>query len=331
MTLQLLRSRALMLLAMWMSALPLLPASGLAMAQDARPWLLSGATTASFGGSATPGGVAVVRIDVGELGQPVARFGNRELLVVYRQGRWYALVGLSSTILPGNYVVNTFSDKGDTDSEEFAILARAPNLPSGQRRQPRAAKGTPAAADKAPGPWQIPGTRHVEAGESIRVNGSIRPLDTANLTTYSTATPNLDLSPVTESLALIPYGALLDASSMRRHDYISYQTRAGAQVYAPAAGKVRAVIDDSRGTKTLYLDHGKGLISIIGNLQEALVVADQIVQRGEQLATTGAGSVPDTGTVDWGLQMNGWLVDPAVVSRIGLALRAEEVAAPVPD
>ena len=306
--------------------LTLMVGSGTVLAQN--PGLDLSGRASTLAGSPTPGGVAVVEIDVGELGQPVARFGNRDLLVIYRKGGWYALVGLPSSIIPGNYVVNTYSDRGDTGSKEFAILARAPQLPALQGRQFNGSKQTSQPNDTTPVRWQIPGTRHIDSGELIRINKAIRPLDTSNLTTYSTAAPNLDLSPVTESLGHIPYGALVDNSSLRRHDYISYQTRPGAQVYAPADGKVRAIISDSEGLKILYLDHGKGLISVIGNLLEPLVVVDQLIQRGEQLATAGAGLIENSGSVDWGLQMNGWLVDPSVVARLGLSLRADEIAAP---
>lgn len=271
-------------------------------------------------GESVPGGVAVIAIEVPEDGRPEARFGNRPLLTVFHLGQWWALVGLASSVLPGNYVVNTDTDKGETGSAEFAVLAQAPRRPQGQKRT--ASGITP---DREAGADSQPLVALLDASE-VDINPSIRPLDTRKFTTFSTAPPDLDLSSVTESVGLTAYGAVLDGAAIRRHDYISYQTRSGAQVYAPATGIVRAMTADGRSKKTLYLDHGQGLITILGNVRQPLVALDQVVQRGEQLATAGSGRDTNFGRVDWALQMNGWLVDPAAVTELGLILQSAGTA-----
>ena len=98
-----------------------------------------------------------------------------------------------------------------------------------------------------------------------------------------------------------------------RHAGLDFASPAGAAIRAPAAGRV-VLVDDLYFTgKTVVLDHGRGLYSVLAHMTRASVKPDQIVARGAPLGTVGATGRATAPHLHWSVRLGGARVDPAAL------------------
>jgi len=90
-------------------------------------------------------------------------------------------------------------------------------------------------------------------------------------------------------------------------------------ILAPQNAIVSKVVTSKTGTSTVYLDHGRGLYSIISGIKEITVSAGNGVVAGAVLGNT----TPPTSTlkkssnyITWLSMMNGAYINPAVLTTL---------------
>jgi murein DD-endopeptidase MepM/ murein hydrolase activator NlpD len=108
----------------------------------------------------------------------------------------------------------------------------------------------------------------------------------------------------------------------RPHAGADYRAPEGAPVRAPAAGSVILAGDHFFAGKSVYIDHGQGLISMYFHLSEILVEEGQEIRKGD----SPIGKVGKTGRVTgahlhYGVYLNGARIDPSVFRKLTSTLR----------
>lgn len=237
-----------------------------------------------------PGGVAVV--DLGDAAQrPAARYRDRPVLVLREDGRrWIAVVGLPLTVKAGREQLQL--DDGSTRS--FAVAARH------YREQRITLKNqqqvTPNAANLA----------RIERELAVQ-NDAYRQ--------FSARQPSNLLfdRPVNGPLSS-PFGLrrFFNGEERNPHSGLDFAVPAGTPVKAPAAGRVILVGDYFFNGKTVFVDHGQGLISMFCHLSKVDVQLGQELPRGGVVGRVGATGRATGPHMHWNVSLNDARVDPAI-------------------
>ena len=250
-----------------------------------------------------PGGVALVELTTRGETRPEVRFGKRKVLVVREQGRWVAVVGIPLTTEPGE---QTITEKGPIDiqhtfqvgDKEFAAqhltVKRKYVAPSKQQlaRYERDRKSI----GKAKRSW----------------------LDAERIETDF----DLPVSGVRSS----PFGLKRFFNKQPRspHKGLDIAAAKGTPVKAPAAGTVVETGDYFFNGNTVFIDHGRGLITMYCHLNTIDVAPGTRIERGEILGKVGKTGRVTGPHLHWSVLLNRTMVDP------GLFLSEESLATLVP-
>lgn len=97
------------------------------------------------------------------------------------------------------------------------------------------------------------------------------------------------------------------------HSGIDYSAGVGTPVLAVAGGTVALAEDHFFGGKTVFIDHGGGLISMSMHLSEMSVQTGQTVSRGQVIGKVGATGRVSGPHLHFGFRWHGSRIDPRVL------------------
>ncbi len=246
-------------------------------------------------GSSVPGGVALVKL--GTVSDwpdaPLARLDEQAVWVTRDSGYWIAVIGLSLdqparmqelVVRSGDEQKVVRFDVGPKHYREQRITLRNAGQvalsPSDERRalaeiaQIQSIKRYWRTSDATDGNFVLPAQGRLSSGFGMRrfFNGEAR-------------------SP---------------------HNGLDLAVPRGTPVTADAAGEVLAVGDYFFNGKTLFLDHGNGLISMFCHLDRIEVRAGDVVAQGKRIGLSGMTGRASGPHLHWSVILNGTMVDPAL-------------------
>ncbi|MCY1358734.1 Peptidase family M23 [compost metagenome] len=96
------------------------------------------------------------------------------------------------------------------------------------------------------------------------------------------------------------------------HAGLDFAVPAGTPVKAPAAGKVVLTGDYFFNGRTVFVDHGQGLISMFCHLSKIDVQPGQALPRGAVVGRVGATGRATGPHMHWNVSLNDARVDPAI-------------------
>jgi murein DD-endopeptidase MepM/ murein hydrolase activator NlpD len=96
----------------------------------------------------------------------------------------------------------------------------------------------------------------------------------------------------------------------RPHTGIDYAGSIGTKIKAAATGKVILVGNFFFNGNTVFLDHGKGLISVYIHMDKILVKQGQSVKQGDFIGTIGSTGRSTGPHLHWGIYLNQTAVNP---------------------
>lgn len=96
------------------------------------------------------------------------------------------------------------------------------------------------------------------------------------------------------------------------HSGLDFAVPTGTPVQAPAAGRVILVGDYFFNGKTVFVDHGQGMISMFCHLSAIDVNPGQQLARGQVLGRVGATGRVTGAHLHWNVSLNDARVDPAI-------------------
>lgn len=259
---------------------------------------VAGPSQAAPRAAPVPGGIAIVRLAPAGDAPPQAFYDGHPLLVERRNGSWQALVGLPLTAQAGEHSIKVVSVGAGGVQEGTAAFQVAPHSYPTQRLTIKdASKVTP--------PPEALARIEQEARKMADLRSRFR-----------------DLSDVDSDFALPAKGRLSSRFGLRRvlngqprnpHAGLDLAIPAGTPVGAPAAGVVLDASDYYYCGQAVFVDHGKGLISLYCHLQQIDVSAGQALRRGERIGLSGASGRATGPHLHWSVYLNGNPVNPELM------------------
>ncbi len=236
-----------------------------------------------------PGGVAVVDLGNGSIA-PQVRYQGKPALVIHEDGqRWIAILGLPLTAKPGVQQVEV-----DGRQRSFQVESReyrAQHITLKNKRQVN------------PNPDDLKRIER-ELAEQTEAYRRFSPNQPSNL---------LFDKPVDGPLSS-PFGLrrFFNGEERNPHSGLDFAAKAGTPIKAPAAGQVILTGDYFFNGKTVFIDHGQGLISMFCHLSQIDVKVGGQLGRGETLGKVGATGRATGPHLHWNVSLNDARVDPAI-------------------
>ncbi len=237
-----------------------------------------------------PGGVAVV--DLGQASQaPQVSFnGHRVLVIRDADQRWKAIVGIDLKTPSGRHslhvqgaAVTAFSVGSKRYREQRITLKNKSHVNPDPQQQARFER---------------------ELKEQMDAYASFRPEGPSNVV-FDKPVPGRLTS---------PFGLrrFFNGEERNPHSGLDFAAATGTQVKVPADGVVTIVGDYFFNGKTVFVDHGQGLITMYCHLSAFDVRKGDTVRKGDVVGRSGATGRATGPHLHWNVSLNNARVDPAI-------------------
>lgn len=244
--------------------------------------------------SVVPGGVA--RINLGPATtRPTAHLDEVPLLVVGDAAGWTALVGIALSTTPGPARIAVQGDSGGPRTVDFTV---APKLYPTQKLT------------------VAPGKVDLSSDDEARYERERAHMANV-LATFTEPLPH----PAMLRMAAPVAGRRSSSFGLRRvfngqarspHSGMDIAAASGTPVLAPLPGRVIDTGDYFFGGNTVWLDHGGGLLTMVGHLSAIHVQVGDTLKTGDRIASVGATGRVTGPHLHWGVVLNRKMVDPAL-------------------
>ncbi|MCJ0974092.1 peptidoglycan DD-metalloendopeptidase family protein [Pseudomonas sp. PS1] len=236
-----------------------------------------------------PGGVAV--IDLGSAASaPSVRYEGKPVLVLREDGkRWIAVVGIPLSVKPGEQTLDVGGQ-----ATVFRVSPRT-------YREQRITLKNQRQVD--PNPEDLKRIER-ELAEQNQAYRQFSPRQPSNL---------LFDKPVEGPLSS-PFGLrrFFNGQERNPHSGLDFAVPAGTPIKTPAAGKVILTGDYFFNGRTVFVDHGQGLISMFCHLSKVEVQVGDELERGAVLGQVGSTGRATGPHLHWNVSLNDSRVDPAI-------------------
>lgn len=242
---------------------------------------------------AVPGGVA--RLSLGPAtARPVAFTGNDvPVLVAGDAIEWTALIGIPLAAAPGTAQIVVRDEGGVRREVGYAI---APKRYSEQRLK------------------VAPGTVDLSAADQARYERE-RDHQATVMATFTDALPaDLKMAVPVPGRRSSSFGLrrVFNGQSRNPHSGMDIAAGTGTPVRAPLPGHVIDTGDYFFNGGTVWLDHGRGLLTMYCHLSAIDVKVGDVLQTGDRFCAVGATGRVTGPHLHWGVMLNRTMVDPAL-------------------
>ena len=243
--------------------------------------------------SSVPGGVAIIPLGSvsASADTPQTWFGDRPVLVTSDHELWYAVVGLPLDTTPGLHEL-LVKIGGVTKALDFVVNTK--DYPEQHITLEDKSKVQLSAEDEA------------RADRELAV--------IQDLKRHWRAAQDTDLA-----FILPVQGELSSHFGLRRffneeprapHAGLDVAVDRGTPVKASAHGQVLAIDDYFFNGRTIFVDHGNGLITMYCHLEQIDVKTGETVSKGQRIGLSGKTGRATGPHLHWSVILNGAMVDP---------------------
>ena len=240
-----------------------------------------------------PGGVALIRL--GEVSAqpkaPRAWFAERQVLVASAAGHWVAVVGLPLDLKAGSQEL--LVGEGATQ-KTLRFEVKDKRYPEQHITLKDSSKVNRASADEERA------TREIAAIQELKRHWR----DTAETET--------DFQLPAEGRLASRFGLrrIFNGEARAPHSGLDVAVPRGTPIKAAAQGKILATGDYFFNGKTVFIDHGNGLISMYCHLDRIDVQSGDQVTQGQRVGLAGSSGRSSGPHLHWSVVLNGTMVDP---------------------
>ncbi len=242
--------------------------------------------------SAVPGGVVVLKLGDVSAVPPVVYLDRDRVMVRRGPQGWLAIVGIALAQVPGELRLSV------TRGERIESL---PLRIGDKRYAAQYLKVPPRQVDLAP-------------ADEARVAGEQQRIRAALATFSETPPATLRMRPPIGGPRSSSFGLRRYFNQQPRnpHSGMDIAAPTGTPVLAPADGRVIDTGDYFFNGKSVFLDHGQGLVTMYCHLSAIDVKVGRSLRAGERLGAVGATGRVTGPHLHWGVVLNRALVDPAL-------------------
>jgi len=237
-----------------------------------------------------PGGVAVIPVPGQE--RPKVSYGDRPVMVVRDGRRWMAVVGIPLDAKPGTETLEVANGTGKSVRVNFDV--RAHKYPE----QHLTLKN-----DRLVNPNKM---------DMERIGRERKEIDAALDTFSNQSSPSLSFHYPVKGIQSSAFGLrrFYNGEPRSPHSGIDLAVDAGTPIHAAAAGTVLETGEYFFDGKTVFLDHGQGLVTMYCHMSEIKVKPGDQVAAGDVLGLVGATGRATGPHLHWGVSLNDARVDP---------------------
>lgn len=129
-----------------------------------------------------------------------------------------------------------------------------------------------------------------------------------------TTPSNISLDKPVDGRLSSPFGLrrFFNGEERNPHSGLDFAVPQGTPVKAPADGVVTIVADYFFNGKTVFIDHGQGLVTMYCHLSAFDVQVGDVVKRGQVIGRVGATGRATGPHLHWNVSLNNARVDPAL-------------------
>lgn len=248
--------------------------------------------------ASVPGGIALIplRAAASDAPRPRAWLGERRVLVAADGRRWYAVVGLSLDLPAGTHALRVST--GDaTESVYFTVSPK--HYPEQRIRLKDGGKVQLSAVDEA---------------RAVRELATIQGLK-AHWREADDTDPDFSLPAAGRLAGRFGLRRFFNGEARAPHAGLDLAVPRGTPIKASASGQVLAVDDYFFNGKTVFVDHGNGLITMYCHLERTDVLIGDSVAKGQRLGLSGSTGRATGPHLHWSVVLNGAMVDPELFVR----------------
>lgn len=254
-----------------------------------------------------PGGVAVVPLGDGAE-RPEAWYGKHRVMVVRGEGEWLAVAGIPLSAKPGRHRVRVRDAGGTEHTRLFTVRDKQYATQHITLENKRMV--TPNAQDLK------------------RIGRDRRAINAALAEWSRPQEMELEFDAPVMGRFSSSFGLrrFFNDRPRKPHSGMDIAAAKGTKVQAPARGRVVATGDYFFNGNTVFLDHGRGLITMYCHLDSIAVEPGEVVERGQPLGTVGMTGRVTGPHLHWSVSLNRTMVDPALFLPASLARGEERTA-----
>ena len=242
-----------------------------------------------------PGGIAVLPLGLRATGfAPQVEYRKQRVMVLAAEGYWVALVGIPLDAQLGSGVIQVRDDQGSR-SLAFTVQPQEYQSQYLTLKNQRQVEPNPADLERI----------QREQAETREAFGHYHP--------QPGLVPWLEL-PVNAPQSS-PFGLRRFFNNQPRapHSGIDLAAARGTPVHSPAPGQVIRVGDYFFNGRTVFLDHGEGLVTLYCHLEDITVREGQWLAQGEVLGHVGSTGRATGPHLHWSVSLNDARIDPALL------------------
>lgn len=244
--------------------------------------------------SPVPGGVAVIKLPADDSDGPRAFFGERRVMIIGDGGLWHAVVGIPLDTSPGQHELLVELSPNEAVTLDFIVEAKeyeTQRLTITNRRQVN------------------PNDQDLEriTKERAKIN--------AALSVWSETNPiDMVFGIPVDGRESSPFGLrrFFNDQPRRPHSGLDIAAPQGTSIRAPAEGTVVDTGDFFFNGRTVFIDHGQGLVTMYCHLSEIAVAPGQRLEPGEVIGQVGATGRVTGPHLHWSVSLNRAMVDPSL-------------------
>ena len=242
--------------------------------------------------SNVPGGVVIIELDGNK--PEKALYNDRRVMTLMQDGKWYAVVGIPLTAKPGKHRLIVHNSSG-SETINFDIVDKA------YKSQHLTIKNK-----RKVNPYKDDMPRILSDKE--RINKA--------LSTFSTDTPrSLQLHQPVDGRYSSPFGLrrFFNKQPRKPHSGLDIAAPEGTPIQAAESGRIIETGDYFFNGKTIFIDHGQGLVTMYCHLNKIDVEVGQQVTRGEAIGEVGQTGRVTGAHLHWSVSLNHAMVDPLLL------------------
>lgn len=236
-----------------------------------------------------PGGIAILPLAPATATAPSARYNNQPVLIRQRQQRWEAVVGIPLSAEPGSHRLQlndgsqlTFQVRDKRYEAQYITLQNKRQVNPNPLDLERI-RGEQSRSRRAFGHWSEPAS--VDTQFQLPVVG-----------------------PISGSFGKRRF---FNNQPRRPHSGLDIAAATGTPVVAPAAGRVVEHGNYFFNGNTVFVDHGRGLVSMFCHLDSYQVEVGDWLEAGQPFAEVGATGRVTGPHLHWSVSLNNARVDPS--------------------
>ena len=111
------------------------------------------------------------------------------------------------------------------------------------------------------------------------------------------------------------------------HSGLDIAAKQGTPILAPTSGEIVLADELYFNGKTVFIDHGQGLVTMYCHMSEILVVNGTTVRQGDQIGLVGSTGRATGPHLHWSVSLNGFRVDPYIlIENLNTIVGADDVS-----